>query len=98
MVHRLLAAALELQAAGSSSEAAAAQIAEAHSLPGGEDASRVASHANQMRLAARNAQDASLKLFLCCLLKDHPIVTMGVALGLGGDRFFTVFLPELGCE
>jgi DIS3-like exonuclease 2 len=42
--------------------------------------------------------DGSLKLYLCIMLRDNPVVTMAVATSVGGDRFFMAYLPELGCE
>jgi hypothetical protein len=32
------------------------------------------------------------------MLRENPVVTTAVVVGVGGDRFFTVYIPELGCE
>ena len=58
----------------------------------------MALHCNEQRLAARNAQDASLKLFLCVLLRKQPVVTLGVVSSLGGDKHMGVYLPMYGLE
>ncbi len=58
----------------------------------------VAEHCNEKRLTARNAQDGSLRLYLCVLLRRHPCLTTGVVSNLGGDRYCGVFLPEFGHE
>lgn len=58
----------------------------------------VAEHCNEKRLTARNAQDGSLRLYLCVLLRRHPALTTGVVSNLGGDRYCGVFLPEFGHE
>ncbi|KAG2436972.1 hypothetical protein HXX76_006487 [Chlamydomonas incerta] len=55
-------------------------------------------HCNDRRLAARNAQDGSLKLYLCVLLRRQPVVTMGTVSSLGGDRYFALYIPEFGHE
>uniref|UniRef100_A0A383WKX8 Uncharacterized protein n=1 Tax=Tetradesmus obliquus TaxID=3088 RepID=A0A383WKX8_TETOB len=44
------------------------------------------------------ASDASLKLYLCIMLKQQPVVTWAVVAGVGGDKFFTAYLPEFGQE
>ncbi len=39
-----------------------------------------------------------MRLFLCALLARKPIVTQGIVTGLNGDRFFDLYVPELGLE
>ncbi|KAG2425885.1 hypothetical protein HYH02_014948 [Chlamydomonas schloesseri] len=94
VVHRLLAAALDVRAGRMSVEEAAKQ----HRLLDTRLAGMVAEHCNDRRLAARNAQDGSLKLYLCVLLRRQPVVTMGTVSSLGGDRYFAVYIPEFGHE
>jgi DIS3-like exonuclease 2 len=61
-------------------------------------AGKVAEHCNEKRLSARNAQDASLQLYLCVLLRRSPMVTQAVVTGVGGNLYFSVYVPELGVE
>jgi len=39
-----------------------------------------------------------MRLFLCALLARKPVVTQGIVTGLNGDRFFDLYVPELGLE
>lgn len=102
MVHRLLAAALELrdreQGAGEVPEKIRAEIIACHHLPDVTEVTKITSHANETRLSARVVQEASLKLYLCILLQKYPMVLEAMVIGVGGDKFFTVYLPEFGCE
>lgn len=94
LVHRLLAAALDVRQRGLSAEQAAAK----HLLCDRTKTASLAAHANERRLAARNAQDASLRLYLAVLLHRFPLVVQGVVTQVGGDRHFTVYIPEFGQE
>ncbi|KAG2422037.1 hypothetical protein HXX76_016317 [Chlamydomonas incerta] len=94
VVHRLLSAALDVRAGRLSVEAAVKE----HRLLDTRLAGMVAEHCNDRRLAARNAQDGSLKLYLCVLLRRQPVVTMGTVSSLGGDRYFALYIPEFGHE
>jgi DIS3-like exonuclease 2 len=58
----------------------------------------VAQHCNERRLAARNAQDRSLQLYLCVMLRRHPVLTVGTVSNVGGDRYFQLYLNEFGQE
>ena len=69
-----------------------------HQLPTAKEVEAIACHSNDTKVAARNVSDGSLKLYLCIMLRNNPVVTMAVATAVGGDRFFTAYLPELGCE
>jgi hypothetical protein len=69
-----------------------------HQLPSAKEVERIAEHSNETKTSARQVSDGSLKLYLCIMLRDNPVVTMAVATGVGGDKFFTAYLPELGCE
>ena len=55
-------------------------------------------HSNEQKLAARNAQDGSMRLHLCWLLKDHPLDVPAIVVGAGGNKWFDVFVHELGVE
>ena len=56
-----------------------------------------ANHCNNRKLAAKGAQDASQKLYLCLMLRARPATTFAVVHSLG-QRFLGVFLPEFGFE
>ena len=62
-----------------------------------EALSLVAKHCNDRKLAAKAAQEASSKIFLCALLKDKPAVTHGLVHALG-PRYLCCLLPEYGFE
>mmetsp|Transcript_30979 Transcript_30979/g.79024 ORF Transcript_30979/g.79024 Transcript_30979/m.79024 type:complete len:1166 (-) Transcript_30979:319-3816(-) len=110
MVHRLLAAAIEIREGANACIGARVpapqrpvptdveSAAAAHRLLGPELCGKVAEHCNERRLGARKAQDSSLNLYLCVLLRRHPAVTAAVVTGLGGDKFFTAYLPAYGQE
>ena len=55
-------------------------------------------HSNEHKLAARNAQDGSLRLHLSWLLKDRPLDVPVIVVGAGGNKWFDVFVHELGVE
>jgi exoribonuclease R len=78
-------------------ESAAALLAK-HQLPDTQTLSKIAKHSNDTKYSARMASDASLKLYLCIMLKQQPAVTWAVVAGVGGDKFFTAYLPEFGLE
>jgi exoribonuclease R len=55
-----------------------------------------ASHCNDMRMAAKRAQERSDRVFLSLYLKRNPIPSiLGVCLGVG-EKTFTIFIPSLG--
>lgn len=39
-----------------------------------------------------------MKLYLCVLLRQHPLVTEAVCLQLGGSKFIDVYIAELGTD
>ncbi|GAX84362.1 hypothetical protein CEUSTIGMA_g11784.t1 [Chlamydomonas eustigma] len=94
VVHRLLAAALDMQSNGLSEEETVAK----HMLFETILCGKVAKHCNEKRLTARKAQDASLRMYLCCLLRRKPIVTQGILLQVGGEKYFNVYCPEYGVD
>jgi DIS3-like exonuclease 2 len=55
-----------------------------------------AGHCNDMRMAAKKAQERSDRVFLSLYLKRNPISSaLGVCLGVG-EKTFTCFVPSLG--
>jgi DIS3-like exonuclease 2 len=119
LVHRLLAAALDAQAAVAKAVgiddddrgsvvpspeerpaewgAAAAAAAEAHALADPDSVSVTTAHANERKLAAKNAQDASSKLFLAVMLRSHPAHTTATVSAVGA-KYLVAYLPEFGME
>ncbi|GMI02605.1 hypothetical protein TrST_g12441 [Triparma strigata] len=58
----------------------------------------VAERCNEMKQAAKKAQERSDRVFLSIFLKHNPIQsTMGVVIGMG-EKSFTVLIPEIGAE
>eukprot|EP00200_Dunaliella_tertiolecta_P013933 CAMPEP_0202393696 /NCGR_PEP_ID=MMETSP1127-20130417/93044_1 /ASSEMBLY_ACC=CAM_ASM_000462 /TAXON_ID=3047 /ORGANISM="Dunaliella tertiolecta, Strain CCMP1320" /LENGTH=1176 /DNA_ID=CAMNT_0048996285 /DNA_START=55 /DNA_END=3585 /DNA_ORIENTATION=+ len=99
VVHRLLSAAIEVQQQQQLLQQQAVNtdaIARKHRLMDTPRTTYVAEHCNEKRLTARNAQDASLKLYLCCLLRRAPVVTEAIVTNVGGNRFFDVYLTSYG--
>ena len=43
-------------------------------------------------------QEGSMRLYLCVLLRQHPIITQGVCLQIGGNKFIDVYISELGMD
>lgn len=43
-------------------------------------------------------QDASLRLYLCIMLRLHPRIVEGVMLQLGGARFVDAWVQDFGIE
>lgn len=39
-----------------------------------------------------------MRLFLCALLARRPVVAQGIVTSLNGQRFFHLYVPELGLE
>ena len=83
---------------GCIAEALSREVLEEHQIPGTKELEKIAEHSNKTKLSAKTVQEGSLKLCLCMLLRDSPAVVWGVVCGLGGDQFFTVYLPEFGFE
>ncbi|KAJ9534560.1 hypothetical protein QJQ45_022087, partial [Haematococcus lacustris] len=93
---RLLAAALDMQA---DRQLSLEDVAQQHKLFATALTGRVAEHCNARRLAARKAQDASLSLYLCVTpAAPAPGGGCGGHLKWGGDLYFAVYCPQLGCE
>jgi DIS3-like exonuclease 2 len=76
----------------------AASCLKARGLPGPPRMSRLAARANATRLAARDAQDASGRLFLAAMLRDSPVIAEAILTGVGGDQFAQAYVPEFGLE
>ena len=45
-----------------------------------------------------SVQETSMRLFLCALLARRPVVAQGIVTSLNGQRFFHLYVPELGLE
>ena len=54
--------------------------------------------APQLTLLPHCSQDASLRLYLCVLLRRSPRVAQAVVMGLNGQRFLDIYIPSLGLE
>lgn len=39
-----------------------------------------------------------MRLYLCELLRQHPIITQGVCLQMSGSTFMDVYMSELGMD
>ena len=93
IVHRLLSASLDAHSGR--------DPAESFKLHGNKDTdtlSDIAAHCNDCKLAAKNAQEASARLFLAFLLRDKPRVAKAIVVALNGDKFFEVYIPEYGLQ
>eukprot|EP00850_Spirogloea_muscicola_P014999 SM000111S18822 [mRNA] locus=s111:296390:301205:- [translate_table: standard] len=76
----------------------AASAAESSGLLDQASLSQVASHANVRKLASRQAQEASSKLYLCVMLKKlGGLLAKGRVVGLG-PTWMTISVPKLGLE
>ena len=84
VVHRLL-----LQCCGLSMEKV---------IPEGVTLNHIADHANNRKMGAKICQDRCLRLYLAKVLTQKPCVMEAVVCGLGGSRFFDVYLPRLGID
>jgi len=76
----------------------AAAVLAARGVRGPRAMSRLAARANASRLAARDAQDASGRLFLAAMLRDAPVVAEAVVTAVGGDQSAQTYVPEFGLE
>ncbi|KAK3278490.1 hypothetical protein CYMTET_13581 [Cymbomonas tetramitiformis] len=102
LVHRLLAAALQVKETCSThtmppDSREVVSAAEQHGLLDPEAVAVTTQHANDRKLAAKNAQDDSSKIFLCVMLRSNPKETMAVVHGLG-PKYLGTYLPEYGME
>lgn len=61
-------------------------------------AGKVADHCNERRLAARNAQDGSLRLYLTAMLRRFPSVSLATVQPVKGEKWMDVYLHQFGCE
>mmetsp|Transcript_5408 Transcript_5408/g.10304 ORF Transcript_5408/g.10304 Transcript_5408/m.10304 type:complete len:903 (+) Transcript_5408:57-2765(+) len=58
----------------------------------------IAERCNEMKTAAKRAQERSDRVFLSIYLKHNPVAeAMGVVVGVG-EKSFTVLVPEVGAE
>jgi exoribonuclease R len=54
--------------------------------------SRVADYCNEMKVAAKTAQERSDRVYLAVHLEKHPVVTEAIVTDLGSNSF-TVLIP-----
>lgn len=74
------------------------QLQEAMSLLAGrEKLGKISEHCNDRKLAARKAQEASDKVFLCLLLKAKPVIKEAIVLGLS-EKFISCIIATYGVE
>jgi len=87
----------ELKAPQALWKQASSKAIEDHGLADSESVSVTSKHANDRKLAARDAQNASSKLFLCIMLRKYPMDTTAVVLAVG-KAYLVTYLPEYGME
>eukprot|EP00192_Tetraselmis_astigmatica_P002303 CAMPEP_0117691284 /NCGR_PEP_ID=MMETSP0804-20121206/25625_1 /TAXON_ID=1074897 /ORGANISM="Tetraselmis astigmatica, Strain CCMP880" /LENGTH=998 /DNA_ID=CAMNT_0005504481 /DNA_START=114 /DNA_END=3110 /DNA_ORIENTATION=- len=93
IVHRLVEAALAMEGGASRDDAIRQQ-----GLRGREEAQEVARRANSCKLAAKNVQDASLKVYLCVMLRAAPTIMSATLLPMGGNQYFNAYVGDLGVQ
>ncbi|GMH40082.1 hypothetical protein BSKO_07986 [Bryopsis sp. KO-2023] len=59
-----------------------------------DELERVANECNAGKLGARNAQDASSKLYLMILLDNKPSFATAVVAAVKGNMFFDIYIPD----
>jgi DIS3-like exonuclease 2 len=94
IVHRLLAAALEEKYGNQESSS----LIEKYGLAACDKVTDISNHANDRKVAAKSAQDNSLRLYLAIMLFDRPRVVDGVVMALNGSRFLDLYVPSLGID
>ena len=75
----------------------AAADAAAAALPGSEALGAAAAHCNERKAAAKAAQEASARVFLCAMLRRCRVVTSAAVLATGRS-YLHAYLEELGFE
>lgn len=65
---------------------------------GASSVSKVAEHANERKAAAKSIQERVSQLYLIQLLIQTPRVLWGIVVGLGGPKFFDVYVPDIGVD
>jgi len=66
--------------------------------PAVADVSLISLHSNERKSAAKVCQEKVTTLYLVKLLLERPRVLQAVVSGLGGPRFFEVYIPDLGTD
>lgn len=94
IVHRLLAATLEDKYGNQEK----ASMIEKYGLAACDKVADISNHANDRKLAAKSAQDNSLRLYLAIMLFDQPRVVDAVVMALNGSRFLDLYVPSLGID
>jgi DIS3-like exonuclease 2 len=77
--------------------ARAAATAAAAALPGTEALGAATAHCNERKAAAKAAQEASARVFLCALLRRCRVVTSATVLATGRS-YLHAYLEDLGFE
>ncbi|KAF6257028.1 exoribonuclease [Scenedesmus sp. NREL 46B-D3] len=90
-----VAAAPNISSSSTTAAVEPATVAEAGEAAAAEAEDEAAAAAAEAEAAAVKAD---LKLYLCIMLKQQPVVTWAVVAGVRGDRFFTAYVPEFGFE
>ncbi|KAL0033647.1 hypothetical protein WJX79_009647 [Trebouxia sp. C0005] len=90
--------ATDAAAGGDGRRGRTAAVTAQHGLVDGDMVSAIATHCNQRKQAAKNVQDGSLRLYLCVLLRQNPVVTEAVCLQIGGNKFVDLYISELGMD
>jgi DIS3-like exonuclease 2 len=75
----------------------AAAAAAAAALPSPEALAEAAAHCNDRKAAAKAAQEASARVFLCAMLRRCRVVTSAAVLATGRS-YLHAYLEELGFE
>jgi DIS3-like exonuclease 2 len=65
---------------------------------GAVSVSEVAEHANERKNASKVIQERVTNLYLVKLLEKSPRVAFAVVSGLGGPKYFDVYIPEIGVD
>jgi len=91
LVHRLLQAALDLEAMGEDADSSKVNVMGLHEL------TSLCQHCNMKKTQSKGAQEDSGKVFLCLLLKKQAMEEDAVVVSLGA-KSFTLLVPKLGLE
>lgn len=65
---------------------------------GSASISKVAEHANERKAVSKAIQDKVSKLYLIQLFLKNPRILSGIVIGLGGPKYFDVYIPDIGMD
>ncbi|XP_057822928.2 DIS3-like exonuclease 2 isoform X2 [Cryptomeria japonica] len=68
-----------------------------HKVPRAAELALVAAHCNERKLASKNVQEASVRLYLWALLKKQKLISDARVLALG-PKFISVYIYKLAAE